>query len=284
MPRSLTCHYTNSTRTDIIPVYETDNTGDIKNRISGTGKYPPLVFFPASLDFSKENTEVLDLGALFGDKSPETASERLPALYSIVKTTYPLSLATFLEDWVFYELYVHFKNPDMSTAVAGNYLLLLKTILSMEYLKSFDSPLLDPVTKHRLNRRTFLDRLTKEWYTTRLSTFLSQTTTIQESNTRSAATGVLFEETVPLPVSDVEEIGKIIILDIPTTTLTTGVVFDRLVLNDELCVAQYKNFYKCFAPQANDPASFTEKVPDFYTTSVYTLDGKLTVYVQNTSE
>jgi len=284
MPRSLTCHYTNSTRTDTIPVYETDNAGDIKNRISGTGKYPTLVFFPASLDLSKDNAEVLDLGALFGDKSPETASEKLPALYSLVKTTYSFFLASFLEDWVFYELYVHFKNPDMSTSVAGNYLLLLKTILSMEYLKSFDSPLLDPVTKHRLNRRMFLDRLTKEWYTTRLSTFLAQTNNIQESNEKSGTTGLLFEETVPLPVSDVEEIGKIIILDIPTTTLTTGIVFDRLVLNDELCVAQYKNFYKCFAPQANDPASFTEKVSDFYTTSVYTFDGKLTVYVQNTSQ
>lgn len=282
MPRFLTCHYANTTRTDTIPIYETDNKDDIKRRITGTGNYPPLVFFPTSLDLSG-HVEVLDLGALFGQSgdSAEAVSEALPGLYTLLKKPYDMLLTTFLENWVFYELYVHFKNPDMSTTVAGSYLLSLKTMMTMDYLKNFDTPLVDPVTKHRMNRRNFLDRLTKEWYTTRLSTFLAKTNDIHDSNLKSAATGVLFDETVPMPVSDVEEIGKIIILDIPTTTLTTGLVFDHLILNDELCVAQYKNFYKCYAPQANDPALFIEKVPDFYTTSVYTFDGKLTVLVQN---
>ena len=289
MPRYLTCHYSIITRTETVPFYETDTVDDLTRRIQGTGTYPPLVFLPLSFvlsGFLQDSTAypILDLAALFGDStvSPQTTAATLPGVFSTVKSEYKMGLATFLEEWIFYELYVKFKNPDMSLSnVAGSYLLLLKNLLTMDYLKRFESPLVDPVTGLRYNRRAFLDRITKEWYVTKRDNFIARIEELGKGNMKSGDTGNLFEGTVPLPASNLEEIGKIIILEVPTDSWTTGIIFDRLVLNEELCVAQYKNFYKSYAPQAIDPASFVEKVSDFYSTSIYTMDGKLTVYAQN---
>lgn len=291
MPRLFKCHFTNLVQTESLLLYETDKLEDVRKRISGTARYPPLLFFPTAFDlvvFLNDNTafSFLDLGALWGTStvSSETTSQTLPALYLQIKNDYTLPLVQFLEDWIFYELYVKFQNPDMSTSkVAGSYLLVLKNILTMDFLKRFETPLIDTVTKRRINRRDFLERITKEWYTAKLGLFLSKTTAIEEDNRRSAALGTLFDDTAPLSVSDMEEIGRIIILDVPTTSLGTGIVFDRLVLNDDLCVAQYKNFYKTYTLRAIVPSAFVEKAPDFYSTSVYTFDGKLTVHVQNVS-
>lgn len=279
MPRFITCYYTNSSRTETIPFYETDKGNDVRNRISGTARYPPLVFFPTAFSISQADS-VLDLGLLFGDSSvsSQTTADMLPDLFKSTRKDYDFSLASFLEDWVFYELYVKFKNPGMAM---GPYLLLLKNILSVDFLVRFEAPLIDPETKRRMNRRDFLQRISTQWYTTKLETFLARTRDMEKNNAQSDATGTLFDTTTPLPVSTIEEIGKIIIVDVPST-LTTGIVFDHLVLNHDLCVAQYKNFYKSYAPQVIDPSSFVEKVPDFYGTCVYTSDGKLTVYLQNT--
>ena len=49
-------------------------------------------------------------------------------------------------------------------------------------------------------------------------------------------------------------------------------------------MAQYKNFYKIYALQRLNVDGFEEKVPDFYSTSIYTAEGKLTVFVQNTPQ
>jgi hypothetical protein len=285
MPRGVTCHYTQLSNTHRIPLYETDTAEDIQKRASGTVAYPPLLFFPSSSfsirDFVENSAKfpLLDLGQLLVD-IPMASIPQLPNLYKAVQD-YKIPLSSFLEDWVFLQLLVHFKD---NMAVLAPHLLLVKSVLTLEWFQQLEFPLVDPDTQKRLHRRQFLDRLSVEWYTTKRQTFLDKTKQIESHNVLSQNMGTLFQATSPLSLTGLEYMGKVILLDIPTTTDSTGTIFNQLVLHDELCVAKYKNFYKMYTPRRLDVSGFEEKVPDFYSTSVYSADGKLLLLIQNTEK
>jgi len=286
MPRTITCHYVDISQTHRIPVYETDTTKDIENRASGTVAYPLLLYFPSSFPIHAflENSAahpLLDLGQLLLGVSM-AKSAQLPRLFKDIHA-FGIPLTRFLQDWVFIQLFVVFR--DHASLIAPN-LLLLKSILTVDLLEQFGSPLRDPETKQRLHRRQFLQQLSVDWYTTRRQLYVEKKRQLDQDNLQSHQTGVLLETTAPTSTSGMQYIGKIVLLDIPTATQSTGTLFDDLVLNEDFCVAQYKNFYKMYTPQSIDVSSFQEKekVPDFYGMSVYTPDGKLSVLVQNTEK
>ena len=284
MPREVVCHYTQLSETRRVPWYETDTAEDIQKRVSGTATLSPFLFFPLSFHpraFVENSADflLLDLGELF-TTVPMTDTHKLPDLYKAIQS-YKIPLSVFLEDWVFFQLFVYFK--DNASLVAPN-LLLLKSLLTVDLLKECGTPLVDPETKQRLHRRQFLERLSREWYLKTRETFLEKKNQIGVHNLLSAETGTLFQDTSPTATSGFQHMGKLVLLEIPTATQSTGTLFNNLVLNDDLCVARYKNFYKMYALRALDPASFQEKTPDFYSTSVYSPDGKLHVMVQNTEK
>jgi hypothetical protein len=271
---------------DII-VYETDSVQDIERRLRCTGLLSPLfVFLP--LDFStKEFLEkprsfpLLDLAEVFkrSEKSPATA---LPKDYvSFIKEKYSVPLATFLQYWVFYELMFRYHNipPQNRNPV----LMALKTNLTGEMVRGFTTPLAGSETGQPVNRVVFLSRLTPEWLETAGAHFTQQSTKEKEKNAEAIDIGVLMAQQVPVETSPLHEMGKITLLDLCDTTVTTGILFDRLVLNEELCVAGYKSFYKIFTRSPIvKPQSFEDRSPDFYSLSVYSKDGKLSVHVADT--
>jgi len=245
------------------------------------------VFLP--LDFNtKEFLEtprsfpLLDLADIFkrAEKSPTTV---LPKDYvSFIKEKYNVPVATLLHYWIFYEVLFRYDIPPQNR---NPVLMALKTNMTSEMVRGFATPLTDPETGHPINRVVFLSRLTPEWLDTTGAHFTQESTREKEKNADAVDIGRLMADQVPVETSALHEIGKITILDISSvrSPITTGIVFDRLVLNEELCVAGYKSFYKIFTRSpVLKPQSFEDKSPDFYSLSVYSKDGKLSLYATDT--
>lgn len=283
---NLTCYYVNTETTKIIPLFETDSDTDIQQRMLCTGEFLPIyVFLPKDQDTQTiinepKTHKLLDLGLVFRQIS-SSPYEKLSQIYNKIYTQYHIPLIEYIRKWVFYELSVILQNDPKSNIQL--HLLSIRSPMDATFFEKFDSPLIDIQTKRRVNRVQFINELTSDWYEETKRDFDARSETMMEKNNESIKIGERFLTITPVDTSPIEELGKIVILNIENAGLTTGTLFNTLSLTTEFPIARYKGFYKIRTDAVFEPLK-DETVPDFYSLSLFSKEGRLTVYVQNTSK
>lgn len=264
-----------------IDIYETDTHQDIERRISSLSlSLTPFMYLPKSFDvyaFLKDPLQFtfLDQSILF-DLAHKDPSRLLPSFY--IRYAKDVELYDYLEAWVFYEIFVKAGDPDNISLS----LLSLTSIITPSFLQDFPVRLRDPTRNKIVNRMEFLKSLNTNWYQEKKLSWTLEDEKTRDSNIDAISIGQEFRSLDPLPASPLQEMGKILQLELRTTLLTTGILFEKLELNHTLCVAQYRSFYKVFADTKFSSESIkNERVPDFYGLYVYSATGNMTIFVQN---
>jgi len=280
-------HFYDTKETTDILIYETDTDESILLRLKCTGCFfPSYVYFPKTFHLEKfqekpQDFKLLDLGRVFfkSTNSYEKEFKKMIRLYPALKTHYDITLVDFLQKWVFHWVYT---NTDTKAPHLDEYnLIFVKQSITKSVLGEFSDPLINTETNLKINRNEFLVSLDQSWYSTFLQTQKDDLVFQRDKNADALEKGKQFSGLKGISSTPIEELGKIVLFDVKTKDMTTGMLFDRLTLTPLICIARYKNFYKIRTGVSFEPDAFQDRVPDFYSLSIYSVDGNIIAYVTN---
>ena len=270
-----------------VPLYPTDSIEDFKQRVRYLvdNEIPQSVYFHKNFPISisqllsdKSYNSVVPLWKIL--RSYEKPSH-LPLLFQDINKDFTIPLYNFLEDWLF--IHLPSVNDDKEKSRWQVILLSIKVEWTMEYIQSFKTDLLIPNTNRKIHREDFKKLFDKDWYIQKRKSILDARESIVQDVEASDAIGQEFDAITPLPISDIEEKGQLLTLEIHDQELSTGILFERTRLLPEIPSCRYKTFFKILYQDNNIALSTDETSPDFYSLQFINKDGQNVIFIKNTA-
>lgn len=314
--RTFTLDCLAETKTITIPTFELDSIADIKFRIIlASGTFSSFIFF-------KENflklDKFLNLYQLFLEIKQVKAPIRRPtmgkklvpkvpvvagavegaipvvspliAMYQCAKS-YGVKIFLFLKLYITFRMLEKFpflmkRTVDITEnqkRVLDQLQILLQTeIDNIPDLSIFGDSVIDDENRKRVDKKYMKQIWTKEWLTTEIKNFINKKATLVKSTESWTTLAMSYETLTVIPIYDEKIVGKVESFK-TTTEDTTGILFDKLILNADYPIAKYKQFYKIYLVDQGFTSTQNEEIAidNLECLRILDKDGRLCFYIEN---
>ena len=124
-------------------------------------------------------------------------------------------------------------------------ILLQTEIDNLPDLSIFGESIIDDENKKRADKKYMKQIWNKEWLITEIKNFINKKASLVKSTESWTTLAMSYETLTVIPIHDEKIVGKVESFKV-TTEDTTGILFDKLILNVDYPIAKYKQFYKIY--------------------------------------